>query len=296
MNHHRGMESTLQRYHDGSLDDRGRQWLERHLQKCARCSRELQRLAETDALLACVRLATPELTPMERDQLLRVALAASNASRRHAGWFPRWRLATAALFLAGSISGITSQHQPTGRRHQVSAAGPPSISIKLLATNNPDISEQVRKDPLILQAAPKGRRHGRPHSRRQRACPPKSPSALEQPVETLAAWSAESQKTDFAPEELAPAEPQLLVLATHTAPALTVNVSVSSTDQLGYAKAVSITVTPTGTHVETQATVSSCIPGDPVEQAGTDEATALSEAPDLPLMKQPERENSHGMD
>lgn len=296
MNHHPGMESTLQRYHDGSLDDRRQQWLEQHLQECASCSRELQRLEETDALLACVRPAAPELTSLERDQLLRIALAASSANRRRAGWFLRWRLATAALFLAGSISGITWQHQSTGDHGSVSAASPAPKSLKLLATNNAGISEPVRKVPLVLQAAPKRRRHGRPHSRRQWAHPPKPQPVLEQPVETLAAWSAGTQKTDFVPEELAPAEPQLLVLATHTAPALTVNVSVSSSDQPGYAKAVSIMVTPSGTHVETQATVSSCIPGDPVEQADTDEATALGEVPDLPLMNQPERENSHGMD
>lgn len=296
MSHHFRMESILRRYHDGSLDSRRQQWLEQHLQECARCSRALQRLAETDALLARVRPATPELTLVDRDQLLRVALAASNASRRRAGWLLRWRLATVALFLAGGVSGITWQHQSTAHRISVSTASPQSRTAELLATNNTGTSEQVRKPRLVSQATTKRHRHGKPHSRRHPARLLKPQPALEMPVETLAASPAEGPQIDLASEELVPAEPQLLVLATYKAPALTVNVSVSSPDQPGYAKAISTTVTPSGTRVETQATVSSCIPGNPVEQPGTDEASALSGAPDPPRVKQLERENSHGME
>jgi hypothetical protein len=293
------MEPCLCRYHDGSLDGKERRRLKRHLQECVLCSRRLRELEETDALLSRARLPVAGLAPADRDQLFRAALAASNSGFHPSAWQRRWRLATSLAVVAGVFGGLAWQHQTTalGIASVPDSAG--SAVVHRVVTAAPVLTKQPPASRVELHASIETPRHARRRLRRRTLwarIPRQTEESAESAGVVLTASSDDQGWAGDATKEWESAQARLLVVATRTAPVSTLNVTVSSSNLPGYAQATFTTVTPSGAQVVTQATISSCMPGEPEMETLPHEAAPTDGAPDQGSMHQQEREKSDGMD
>jgi len=290
------MQRILCRYHDGSLSGLPRRLLEQHLPACPTCSQRLRELEETDALLSRARPVVDGLAPADRDHLFRMALAASNAGVHRASWLRRWRLAASLTLVAGIFGGLMAQHRSTAHGIASAAQGAESSPVQRVATASTAIPEQVSSVTVGVHSASEVRSHARPRfSRRPRRQRVPHPLGTTSGRDQLA-LAVEPRAFGDALDGWAPDEPQLLVIATRDAPALTIDVSNSSSDQPGFAQATSTTFTPFGAQVVTQATVSSCTPGEAGMETTPQQSSPPGEATDQNSMHQKEREKSDGMD
>jgi hypothetical protein len=278
------MERTLRGYHDGSLNSGRQRRFEQHLHGCVPCTRQLQALEETDALLSRARPQTPELAPAAQDQLFRVALAASQTGFHRSPWQRRWRLATGIALVLGMFGGLARQQQSTAHGVVMARVEPKRSTVKQVADSQPVIVAKVEPPQT---SGP--RRSGRRQFGRRRSARALRWHAEPPPVTAVAAVEV-PQVNEFTPGETLQEAPLLLVLATRASVTPTVNVTVSTSDEPGYATAAFTTITPFGTQVVTQATISSCTPDHP--GAEPDETAAPHQTP----VNEPEREDCDGMD
>lgn len=293
---HSPMERLLCRYHDGSLSGWPRRCLEQHLQACGACNRRLRVWEETDARIARVRPVVAGLAPAECDQLFRVALAASTTGVPRNPWLRRWRLAASLALVAGIAGGLMGQHRTTAHGIASAAHGVGSTPEQLRQIGVLATPVQFSSVEVEAHTPNETRRHGRRRvaGRRARVRAPQPPgvssgmdqlalaSELPSSGETWASWM--------------PDEPQLLVVAARVTPPLTIEVNRSFSDQPSFAQVTSTTVTPSGAQVVTQATISSCMPGEPGAETAPQQSSPADEATDQNSMHQKEREKSDGMD
>lgn len=283
------LERMLHRYHDGSLDRGGRSRFEHHLPGCVRCSRRLHALEETDSLLSRTRPQPPELAPAAQDLLFRTALAAAQAGVRPSPWQRRWRLATCFALLVGVFGGLAWQQQSTAHGVVTARVEPERSIHKQVADVKPVVVAMVEPPQVIEPQTIQPRRSVRRHFGRRRSAHALRRHGDPAPVAAVASVDAPEVEALTLDEPIREA-PSLLVIATREADSSMLNVTVSTSDEPGYATAAYTTITPFGTQVVTQATISSCTPDHP--GTGSDETTT----PDQTPTNEQEREDRDGMD
>jgi len=247
-------------YHDGSLPVAAQKRLELHLRKCARCTSELARLEETDALFSRCRPSVSLLAPDQAQELFREALLRSGAGvqpTRFGGW--RWRWQAAALVLAVAASGALAIRM-SGRNPVETAAGPVENPSTLTAVgpkfDEPTLSAHVVQVKHRHGSAGVARHYrGRRGLRFAHRFTTRSRRLVHRPAK------------DAPTVELLPStplddalEPQLMVSVTRLQPLVNLIVTHSQAEVPGFARAEALEITPTGKQIVTAVTVSTCLP------------------------------------